>query len=222
MGIRDRFLEIQEELKSLRPENPPVLIAVSKFQPLEKIKEAVNAGVIHFGENRIQEGLEKFAEWIANENSNLVLHHIGPVQSGTFRKLFLGYSHTHGVGGEGSVFELLSRAEKEQKQIGYFLQANLTREDTKHGFEKKELISLLEKKEMLSNTFCKLEGLMVMGPSDGDPFKTRETFRELSKIRKEYLPEGKLSMGMSGDYRIAIEEGSDFVRIGSAIFGERN
>ncbi|PJZ55804.1 YggS family pyridoxal phosphate-dependent enzyme [Leptospira barantonii] len=222
MGIRERYQEINEELKKLRPANPPVLIAVSKFQPLEKVKEAIEGGVSHFGENRIQEGLEKFSSWIGEKNSSLVLHHIGPVQSGTLRKLFSGYSYAHGVGSLATVNELLARAEKEQKQIRYFLQANLTGENSKHGFEKKELIAALEKKESLSNTFCKLEGMMVMGPSDGDPIGTRNVFRELSQIRKDYLPEGKLSMGMSGDYRIAVEEGSDFVRVGSAIFGERN
>lgn len=222
MGIRERYQEIDEELKKLNPSNPPVLIAVSKFQPLEKVKEAIEGGVIHFGENRIQEGLEKFSPWIGEKNSSLVLHHIGPVQSGTLRKLFSGYSYAHGVGAMTTVNELLARAEKEQKQIRYFLQANLTEEDSKHGFEKKELISALEKKESLSNGYCKLEGLMVMGPSDGDPIGTRNVFRELARIRKEYIPEGKLSMGMSGDYKIAVEEGSDFVRVGSAIFGERN
>ncbi|RHX84442.1 YggS family pyridoxal phosphate-dependent enzyme [Leptospira stimsonii] len=222
MGIRERYLQIQEELASLRPEKPPTLIAVSKFQTLQAVTEAVNAGVIHFGENRIQEGLEKFEEWLKPKESPLVLHHIGPVQSGTLRKLFLGYSYAHGVGSLGTLEELLSRAQKEQKKIRYFLQVNLTNEESKHGFDKKELLEILTKKENLSNEFCILEGMMTMGPSDGEPNKTRDVFRELSKIRNEYYPEGKLSMGMSGDYRTAIEEGSDFVRIGSAIFGERN
>ncbi|MBM9501362.1 YggS family pyridoxal phosphate-dependent enzyme [Leptospira sp. 201903071] len=222
MGIRERYFQIQEELTKLRPEKPPTLIAVSKFQTLEAVREAVNGGVLHFGENRIQEGLEKFEEWLKQKDSPLVLHHIGPVQSGTLRKLFLGYSYAHGVGSLGTVEELLKRAQKEQKKIGYFLQANLTDENTKHGFDKKELLEILSQKESLSNEFCFLEGMMTMGPSDGEPNKTREVFRELANIRKEYYPEGKLSMGMSGDYRIAIEEGSDFVRIGSAIFGERN
>ncbi|EMJ93957.1 YggS family pyridoxal phosphate-dependent enzyme [Leptospira alstonii] len=222
MGIRERYQKIYEELQKLKPESPPTLIVVSKFQPLEKVKEAIDSGIVHFGENRIGEGLEKFSQWLSKENSSLVLHHIGPVQGGTLRKLFLGYSYAHGVGSIGIVNELLSRAQKEQKNIRYFLQANLTGEDTKHGFERKELVETLEKKESLSNSYCQLEGLMVMGPSDGDPTKTREVFRELSKIKKDYIPEAKLSMGMSGDYRIAIEEGSDFVRIGSAIFGERN
>ncbi|EMO61928.1 pyridoxal phosphate enzyme, YggS family [Leptospira borgpetersenii serovar Pomona str. 200901868] len=222
MGIREHYQKIYAELQKLRPENPPTLIAVSKFQSLEKVKEAVNAGILHFGENRIQEGIEKFSEWLRNKDTSLILHHIGPVQRGTLRKLFLGYSYAHGVGAMGIVNELLNRAKKEQKNIRYFLQANLTGEDTKHGVERKELIRILKQKENLSNAYCKLEGLMVMGPSDGDPTKTKEVFRELSKVRKDYIPEAKLSMGMSGDYKIAIEEGSDFVRIGSAIFGERN
>lgn len=222
MGIRERYIQIQEELTRLRPEKPPTLIAVSKFQTLEAVREAVNAGVIHFGENRIQEGLEKFEEWLSQKDLPLVLHHIGPVQSGTLRKLFLGYSYAHGVGSLQTVDELLKRAQKEQKTIRYFLQVNLTNEESKHGFGEKELLEILTKREKLSNEFCTLEGMMTMGPSDGEPNKTRDVFRELANIRKKYYPEGKLSMGMSGDYKIAIEEGSDFVRIGSAIFGERN
>ncbi|MDV6236494.1 YggS family pyridoxal phosphate-dependent enzyme [Leptospira ellisii] len=222
MGVAERYFRIQEELRNLRPDDPPVLIAVSKFQPLEKIKEAAEGGVIHFGENRIQEGLEKFAQWIRLEPNPLTLHHIGPVQSGTLRKLFSGYSYAHGVGTEGAIAELAARAQKEKKRIRFFLQANLTGENAKHGFAKRDLISILEKRETFSNPYCSLEGMMTMGPSDGDPVRTREVFRELRTIRENYYPAGKLSMGMSGDYRIALEEGSDFVRIGSAIFGERN
>ncbi|TGK31520.1 YggS family pyridoxal phosphate-dependent enzyme [Leptospira gomenensis] len=222
MGVAERYFRIQEEFLAIRPNDPPVLIAVSKFQPWEKIKEAVDGGVIHFGENRVQEGLEKFAPWIRLEPNPLILHHIGPVQSGTLRKLFSGYSYTHGVGTERTISELASRAEKEKKKIGIFLQANLTGESAKHGFVKRDLISILEKKESFFNPYCVPEGMMTMGPSDGDPVRTREVFRELRIIRENYFPEGKLSMGMSGDYRIALEEGSDFVRIGSAIFGERN
>ncbi|PJZ54626.1 YggS family pyridoxal phosphate-dependent enzyme [Leptospira adleri] len=222
MGIRERYFQIQEELTRLRPEKPPILIAVSKFQPLEAVREAVDGGIVHFGENRIQEGLEKFEEWLSRKDSPLVLHHIGPVQSGTLRKLFQGYSYAHGVGSLQTVEELLRRAQKEQKKIRYFLQANLTNEESKHGFGEKELVKILSDKKKLSNEFCILEGMMTMGPSDGEPNRTREVFRELANIRKEYYPEGKLSMGMSGDYKIAIEEGSDYVRIGSAVFGERN
>ncbi|EMG13201.1 alanine racemase, N-terminal domain protein [Leptospira interrogans serovar Grippotyphosa str. LT2186] len=120
MGVLESYQKIYEELQQLRPENPPTLIAVSKFQPIEKIKEAIGCGVVHFGENRIQEGIEKFSQWLKDKNTSLVLHHIGPVQSGTLRKLFLGYSYAHGVGSVGIVNELLTRALREEKKFYTF------------------------------------------------------------------------------------------------------
>lgn len=120
MGILESYQKIYEELQQLRPKNPPTLIAVSKFQPIQKVKEAIECGVVHFGENRIQEGIEKFSQWLESKNTSLILHHIGPVQSGTLRKLFLGYSYAHGVGSVGIVSELLTRAIKEEKKFYIF------------------------------------------------------------------------------------------------------
>ncbi len=84
-ALLQSYQKFYEELQQLRSENPPTLIAVSKFQPFEKFNEAFGCGVVHFGENRIQEGIEKFSQWLKDKNTSLVLHHIGPVQSGTLR-----------------------------------------------------------------------------------------------------------------------------------------
>ncbi|PKA17067.1 YggS family pyridoxal phosphate-dependent enzyme [Leptospira haakeii] len=198
----------------------PTLISVSKFQPKEKVQEAISGGVIHFGENRVQEGIEKFSD-LGKPEKDFILHHIGPVQSSHIRKYAGLYSFVHGVGSEKILEELRRRMDQDRWKIRYFLQVNLTEEDSKSGFSKEEVLELLRKKETLSSEFCVLEGFMTMGPSSGDSEETRKVFREIANIRKEFLPQGKLSMGMSGDYRIALEEGSDYLRIGTAIFGER-
>lgn len=218
------YQSIQNEIKSGREENPPTLIAVSKTKPYEVIREAYLQGIREFGENYIPEAIDKFTrlrEEFPESESSVHVHHIGPMQSGTLRKLFGVFSYTHGVGSFSSLAELLKRAEKEKKTIRYFLQTNLTAEQTKHGFS---LETLREKKEMLpsyQNEFCFWEGFMGMGPSSGDLLETKEVFTKLSQFRDDYFPNQKLSMGMSGDYTLAVTLGSDYVRIGSKIFGER-
>ncbi|TGK43614.1 YggS family pyridoxal phosphate-dependent enzyme [Leptospira andrefontaineae] len=220
MGVSENYRSIVKELESLKPIGTPTLIAVSKFQPKEKVQEAISGGVIHFGENRVQEGIEKFSD-LGKPEKDFILHHIGPVQSSHIRKYAGLYSFVHGVGSEKILQELKRRMDADRWKIRYFLQVNLTEEDSKSGFSKEEVLGLLRKKEILSSEFCALEGFMTMGPSSGDPEETRKVFREIANLRKEFLPQGKLSMGMSGDYRIALEEGSDYLRIGTAIFGER-
>lgn len=220
MGIQENFGRIQKEIKILRPDDPPEIISVSKKQPLSAIEEAQRAGIKLFGENEIKEGVKKFSE-LRNKNIPFELHHIGPVQSGTVKKLFEFFSCTHGVCTMSGLSELLKQSEKRKSKFGYFLEANLTDENSKSGFKKKELLSILKNSVSLNSEYCKLMGLMTMGPSDGNPDITRNVFRELRIIKEEFLPKGKLSMGMSGDYKIATEEGSNFLRIGTAIFGER-
>ncbi|TGK05326.1 YggS family pyridoxal phosphate-dependent enzyme [Leptospira langatensis] len=221
MGVPENYKSIIQEIASFHSERPPILIAVSKFQPQSKVREGLAGGVLHFGENRVQEGSEKFKD-LGAAGKDFILHHIGPVQSSHIRKYPGMFSFAHGLGSKKVLDELLSRIEREKWTLRYFLQVNLTGEDSKSGFSREEVISLLKNKEDYSGEYCKLEGLMTMGPSSGDPEITRRVFRELADIRKEFLPEGKLSMGMSGDYRIAIEEGSDYLRIGTAIFGDRS
>ncbi|ABZ93803.1 PLP dependent enzyme [Leptospira biflexa serovar Patoc strain 'Patoc 1 (Ames)'] len=219
------YQSLQNELNSLSKGIPPTLIAVSKTKPYQVVRDAYMQGIREFGENYLPEAIEKFTKLREEfpESVNTVnLHHIGPVQSGTLRKLFGIFSYTHGVGTFSSLTELQKRAEKEKKTIRYFLQTNLTAESTKHGFS---LETLLEKKEELSlyqNEFCIWEGFMGMGPSSGDLLQTKEVFSKLTSFRDTHFPNLKLSMGMSGDYQLAAELGSNFVRIGSKIFGDRD
>ncbi len=218
--VKDNYQFIFEQIKKLRPENTPTLIAVSKKQPHVKIKDALIGGIRIFGENQIKEGIEKFQELI-KVYPDIEIHHIGPVQTGTIRKLFGLFKFTHGVGSESALLELIKQANNRKVQIKYFLQVNLSLEDTKSGFEKKDLLAILQNISNYKSDFAEFHGLMTMGPSSGEPILTRNIFRQLNQIRNDFSPKAKLSMGMSGDYLIAAEEGSDYIRVGSAIFGER-
>ncbi|MBL0954234.1 MAG: YggS family pyridoxal phosphate-dependent enzyme [Leptospira sp.] len=212
-------------MNSLSKGNPPTLIAVSKTKPYEVVKEAYLQGIREFGENYIPEAIDKFTrlrEEFPESESSVHVHHIGPVQSGTLRKLFGIFSYTHGVGSFSSLGELLKRAEKEKKKIRYFLQTNLTNEHSKHGFSLETILTNKDELNKYQNEYCIWEGFMGMGPSSGDPIQTKEVFTKLAQFREEHFPEQKLSMGMSGDYVLAVELGSNFVRIGSKIFGERD
>ncbi|MCT8332910.1 YggS family pyridoxal phosphate-dependent enzyme [Leptospira sp. 85282-16] len=218
------YLSIQNSLKDLYPNRSPVIIAVSKTKPYEVVREAYLQGIREFGENYIPEAIAKFTklrEEFPEAESSVHLHHIGPVQSGTLRKLFGIFSHTHGVGSISSLKELLKRAEKEKKQIRYFIQANLTEENTKHGMGFETLRNMKDTLSSYQNEFCIWEGFMGMGPSTGDLAETKEVFSLLAELRDTYFPDKKLSMGMSGDFEIAASLGSDYLRIGSKIFGER-
>lgn len=218
--VYENYQFILEQIQKLRPENTPTLIAVSKKQPLTKITEALKSGISVFGENQIKEGIEKFSELKPNY-PNLELHHIGPLQTGTLRKLFGIFSFAHGVGTKNGLEELIKQANSRQSKIKYFLQVNLSLEDTKSGFTVNELLSILRTLHTFRSDYAEFHGFMTMGPASGDLGITRSIFRELNQIRNDYAPNAKLSMGMSGDYLVAAEEGSDYIRVGSAIFGER-
>ena len=218
MSISQNLLSLQEEIKSSGRE--VVLVAVSKTKPIELIKEAISVGQIVFGENKIKEGIEKFSDIKIHEN--LTLHHLGPVQSGTAKKLFGNFDYTHGVSSISSLEFLLKEAVKQRKLLKYFLQANLTEEDSKSGFSEQELLPILNKTNSFENEYLRFEGLMTMGPTSEDPTLTRSVFQKLNSIRKSLVPFAKLSMGMSGDYKIALEEETDYIRVGSLLFGSRD
>ena len=141
--VKENYQFIFEQIKKLRPENTPTLIAVSKKQPQEKIMEALKGSVRIFGENQIKEGIEKF-QGLIDVYPDIEIHHIGPVQTGTIRKLFGLFTFTHGVGSENALLELIKQANNRKVQIKYFLQVNLSLEDTKSGFEKKDLLAILQ------------------------------------------------------------------------------
>ena len=200
------------------------LIAVTKTVSTEAVKEAVNAGLRIFGENRVQEAQKKISDLrFEISNSRIEWHLIGHLQKNKAKYAVQLFDLIHTVDSIDLAEELNRQAGKAGKIQRILIQVKLSEEETKHGVPEKELIPLLEKINDLRN--LKLEGLMTMPPYFEDAEKARPYFKRLREIRDEADKKGyrlpELSMGMSGDFEVAVEEGATMVRIGTAIFGER-
>lgn len=201
------------------------LVAVSKTHPPEMILEAYNAGQRHFGENKVQELTSKEVQL----PSDIIWHMIGHLQSNKVKYIAPFVSLIHGV----DSFILLQIINKEAKKcnrtIDCLLQIHISTESSKFGFSEDEILAMLLNDQYYSLENIRICGLMGMASLTDNNEQIRQEFRGLkqlfNKIKTEYFSDKDffkiLSMGMSGDYKIAIEEGSTMVRVGSAIFGER-
>lgn len=190
------------------------LIAVSKTYPLSYIKPLINFGHLDFGENKVQEALNKWSK-ILSELTNLKLHMLGKIQTNKAHDVVSLFSYVHSLDSEKLVLKL-SKAEKDlSKKLKYFIQINIGSEIQKSGIQINELKNFLN--------FCKKEnnlniiGLMCLPPIEIDPVKYFLQLRNMAHENNFY----ELSMGMSNDYKAAVENGSTFIRIGSKIFGAR-
>jgi pyridoxal phosphate enzyme (YggS family) len=190
------------------------LIAVSKTYPLSYIKPLINFGHLDFGENKVQEALNKWSK-ILSEPTNLKLHMLGKIQTNKAHDVVSLFSYVHSLDSEKLVLKL-SKAEKDlSKKLKYFIQINIGSEIQKSGIQINELKNFLN--------FCKKEnnlniiGLMCLPPIEIDPVKYFLQLRNMAHENNFY----ELSMGMSNDYKVAVENGSTFIRIGSKIFGAR-
>ncbi len=203
------------------------LVAVSKTHPLSAIGTALAAGCHDFGENRLEELWEKVQAARAQELAGLRWHLIGPIQSRKSREAIGPYGPfalVHAVD-RTKIAQRLSRdAEAANCVLAVLLEVNVSGEATKHGFSPDDLRRELPSLRTLPG--LRIEGLMTMAPLVDDPETARPVFRNLRLLRDELaqtsgLPLPQLSMGMSGDFEVAIEEGATLVRVGSAIFGTR-
>ena len=210
----------ESERISGRPSGSVELVAVSKTHPAEVIREAVDAGQFLFGENRVQEAKAKIPDLPAK----LRWHLIGHLQSNKIRQALPLFEMIHGV----DSIELLDDIQRIAGELGLFprvlLQVNVAGESSKFGFAPEQLLSQVER--ILRVERVQIEGLMTIPPLAANPENSRKYFVALREIRdrleQEFrFPLPNLSMGMSGDYRVAVEEGATFVRVGTAIFGER-
>ena len=190
------------------------LIAVSKTYPLSYIKPLIDFGHLDFGENKVQEALNKWSK-ITSELTNLKLHMLGKIQTNKAHDVVSLFSYVHSLDSEKLVLKL-SKAEKDlSKKLKYFIQINIGSEMQKSGIQINELKNFLD--------FCKKEnnlniiGLMCLPPIETDPVKYFLQLRNMAHENNFY----ELSMGMSNDYKVAVENGSTFIRIGSKIFGTR-
>lgn len=221
-GIFERYLEIQEEVRALGGERVR-LMAVSKTHPWESIKELADKGPRLFGESRAQEAESKFT---GKDISGFELHFIGQLQRNKAKIVLEYFDWLESVDSPRLVRTLQEQAARRGKTLNVLIEMNTSGEEQKAGVRNNdELEAILEVLEDCPN--LRPRGLMTIAPWTGERDLIRSSFRSL-RIKFEELeraglsPEwDTLSMGMSGDYREAIEEGSNLVRVGTAIFGRR-
>ena len=209
------------EIKATLPDTTQ-LLAVSKFQPVSAIMEAYHAGQRIFGENKVQELMEKQKHL----PDDIEWHFIGHLQTNKVKFIVPFISLIHSVDSLKLLEEIDRQAGKENRIIRCLLEIHVAQEDTKYGFLFEEIRSLYEKNSFAELPNVQVVGLMGMASQTDDEEQIRQEFHSLflffNEIKKQYAPYfSVLSMGMTDDYRIAIREGSTIVRIGSDIFGER-
>jgi len=198
------------------------LMAVSKMHPAEAILEAYEAGQRLFGENRVQEAQAKAQQILGLDG--LELHLIGPLQNNKTSKAAELFHAVDTLDSLKTAERLNSAAQALGRQIAVLIEVKLSPEETKHGIAPEELPALLAALAALPN--LQVRGLMTVPPWSEDGEAARPTFQRLRELRDQNLAAHprltELSMGMSNDFAVAIEEGSTCVRIGTAIFGKRN
>jgi len=211
-------LEINEHREKSNISTQPHVIAVTKYVTIERAREAYQAGIRHFGENRL-EGFKEKKEALPKD---AVLHFIGSLQSRKVKDVINDVDYFHALDRMSLAKEINKRAEH---TISCFLQVNVSGESSKHGISLDEVNAFIEEIKQFEN--IKIVGLMTMAPYTDDNAYIQSLFRklrtkrdEIKKLNLEYAPCEELSMGMSNDYPIAIEEGATFVRIGTKLVGE--
>lgn len=219
--IRKNILSVRSELtEGVR------LVAVSKFHPVEDLQSAYDTGQRIFGESHAQEVMAKESvlpkdiEW----------HFIGHLQTNKIKYIAPFISLIHSVDSLKLLKEIDKHAKKNGRVINCLLQIHIAQEDTKFGLTEEELTCLLESEEYRALSNIRVDGLMCMATNTDDEGLIRQEFKQVkqifNKIKEKYFPESEhfceLSMGMSDDYHIAMQEGSTLVRVGSKIFGMRN
>ncbi len=217
---------IEENIKELKIHIPQhvKLVAVSKTKTVEKIREAMQAGQYMFGENKVQELIEK-----QNDIHDAQWHFIGHLQTNKVKYIVPFVQMIHSVDSFRLLEEINTQAKKCNRLLNCLLQIHIAREETKFGMTEEEAIHLLETPSLKELHHIRICGLMGIATYTNNENTVRGEFRGLAdffdRIRKTYFSGDasfcELSMGMSDDYKIAIEEGSTMVRIGSLIFGER-
>lgn len=221
MSIQNNLLEVKQQIN-----DRALLVAVSKTKPNEDVMEAYEAGQRVFGENKVQEltakyeSLPKDIEW----------HMIGHLQSNKVKYIAPFVALIHGVDTEKLLRTIDKEGKKNERIIPCLLQVHIAEEETKFGFSEEELMSLLSREMLEELNHVEIQGVMGMATFTEDEDQIRKEFRSLKQLferLKASVFSGsqsfqEISMGMSGDFLIAIEEGSTMVRVGSSIFGVRN
>ncbi|PXV95541.1 hypothetical protein C8E03_101170 [Lachnotalea glycerini] len=226
--IRENLAEVEEKIckaceRAGRDRDEVTLIAVSKTKPISMIEEVLNAGIIEFGENKVQELtlkceiLPKKIHW----------HLIGHLQRNKVKYIIDQAYMIHSVDSLRLAQAISQEAVKKNITASILIEVNVAMEESKYGVSIKEVLPLIEEVSKLPN--LKINGLMTIAPFVENGEKNREIFKELKKLSVDIKTKNidnvnmnVLSMGMTGDYEVAIEEGATHVRVGTGIFGERN
>jgi len=215
MDILTQYKNIDQEIKNCSTNIPVNLIVVTKGRPLLDIEKIINAGHFNFGENRVQESIDKWSDFL-KLNPSIKLHFIGKLQSNKVKDVVRHFSFVHSLDNEKLALKLSNQEKIQKKNLSYFIQVNLGEENQKSGILKQDLPRFVNycKNDLKLN----IVGLMCLPPIDQN---SEKYFKELKQLASDNnLIE--LSMGMSNDYISAINNGSTFVRIGSGIFSEKS
>ncbi|MES2762227.1 MAG: YggS family pyridoxal phosphate-dependent enzyme [Bacteroidota bacterium] len=213
MSISDNI----KQLKNNIPNNV-TLIAVSKTKPNAMVLEAYNAGQRDFGENYVQELTDKEAAL----PKDICWHFIGHLQSNKVKYIAPFVYLIHGVDSFSLLKEINKQAVKNNRIIDCLLQIYIAQEETKFGFDLKEATDILRSIEFTELKNISIKGFMAMASNTESEAQIRKEFKSLKEFSLQFPDLRILSFGMSSDYKLAIEEGSTMIRIGSSIFGERN
>lgn len=219
---------VAQQLEHIRQELPNhvTLVAVSKTHPVELIMQAYEAGQRHFGENRVQEMVAKHAEM----PKDICWHLIGHLQRNKVCEIAPFVHLIHGIDSERLLLEVDKQAALNHRIIDVLLQFHIASEETKFGFELEEAETMLASEQIKRLANVRAVGVMGMASFTNNTIQVRQEFRQLKSIydslKQHFFADqshfSTLSMGMSGDYALAVEEGSTMVRVGSAIFGQRD
>lgn len=230
MSIALNVARVREQIaqacrRAGRADSSVALMAVSKMHPAEALAEAQAAGLRLFGENRVQEWQQKqpVVSRLINRSGQIQMHLIGPLQSNKTAKAAELFDAIDTIDSLRIAARVNQTATELNKKLPVLIEIKLSHEETKHGLAPEELAALLEQLEPLESLVP--SGLMTVPPWSEDAETARPYFRELRRLRDEaagrWPTVTQLSMGMSNDFAVAIEEGSTCVRIGTAIFGKR-
>ena len=199
------------------------LISVSKTKPVSMLQEAYDAGSRDFGENKVQEIMDKYPQL----PSDIRWHMIGHLQRNKVKYIVDKVALIHSVDSLRLAETIENEAAKHNVTVPILIEVNVAQEESKFGLKTEEVLSLVESVAVLPH--INIKGLMTIAPYVEDPEENREIFRELKKLSVDIAAKNinnvnmsVLSMGMTGDYQVAVQEGATMVRVGTGIFGERN
>lgn len=226
--VKENLMQVRENIKKAcekagRDSSEVTLIAVSKTKPVPMLAEAYDAGSRDFGENKVQEIMDKYPVL----PTDIRWHMIGHLQRNKVKYIVDKVRLIHSVDSLRLAEEISSQAEKKQVDVDILVEVNIAQEESKFGTSRAEALQLVEEIARLPHVH--IQGLMTIAPFVENPEDNRKYFRQIKELSVDIMQKNidnvnmsVLSMGMTGDYMVAIEEGATMVRVGTGIFGERN